>query len=519
MRIRVSIILIAVVLLSTSHPLSGKELPKIAVWDLVAGNITPSYAQDLTSILVSEITKLGKYEVYSQDIVRTLAGWTAERMQLGCTDTKCLTALGQMDIAKLISGRIGKIGNRYSVSLNLFDTQNAKAENAVSEFGRTEDELIDLVQVAVRKLLAAEVEPSQDRAQVGILKQQMEETRKIEEERKKLEAEKQALAKDRPLREPKSVPKTKPIEFSYSIFFPAPHENTVLAGEWAKEIERRTNGRVKIKLLPGGTLTPADKCYDGMVKGISDIGMSVLGYTRGKFPLTEVIDLPLGYKSGAEATRLVNRYYHQFKPKELDEVKVLYLHAHGPGILYTKKAVRKLEDLKGMRIRSTGLSAKVVSALGGVPVAMPVGETYDALQRGMVEGSIGPMESLEGWKWGELVKYTTESFGSAYSTAFFVAMNKEKWNALPTDVQAIIERINKEWAEKTGRLWDEIDKSSRAYTLNLGNQILPLSREENQRWANTVQPILDEYVSAMRPKGLPGEDALQFCLEELMKGQ
>ena len=138
----------------------AKELPKIAVWDLTPGDIKATYAQDLTSILVSEVTKLGKYEVFSQENVRTLAGWTAERMNLGCTDSRCLTALGQMDIAKLISGRIGKIGNRYSVSLNLFDTQKAKAENAVSEFGRSEDELIDLVQVAVRKLLG-ETGPTQ----------------------------------------------------------------------------------------------------------------------------------------------------------------------------------------------------------------------------------------------------------------------------------------------------------------------------------------------------------------------
>jgi hypothetical protein len=138
----------------------AKELPKIAVWDLTHGDIKPAYAQDLTSILVSEISKLGKYEVYSQENVRTLAGWTAERMQLGCTDTKCLIALGQMDIAKLISGRVGKIGNRYSVSLNLFDTQNARAEKSVSEFGRSEDELIDLVQVALRKLLGVEVSPA-----------------------------------------------------------------------------------------------------------------------------------------------------------------------------------------------------------------------------------------------------------------------------------------------------------------------------------------------------------------------
>jgi hypothetical protein len=139
---------------------NAKDLPKIAVWDLTSGDMKEAYAQDLTLILVSEISKLGAYEVYSQENVRTLAGWTEERLKLGCSNTQCLTALGQMDIAKLISGRIGRIGDRYTVSLNLFDTQNARSEKAVSEFCRSENELIELVQVSVRKLLGVEVSSS-----------------------------------------------------------------------------------------------------------------------------------------------------------------------------------------------------------------------------------------------------------------------------------------------------------------------------------------------------------------------
>src|SRR4030066_1566986 len=158
------------------------------------------------------------------------------------------------------------------------------------------------------------------------------------------------------------------IKLNYSVFFPAPHKNAVLATEWAKEIGKRTNGKVQITVFPGGTLTPADKCYDGVVKGISDIGFSVLAYTRGKFPLTEVADLPLGAKSALASTRLINEFYKKFKPKEFDEVKVMYLHGHGPGILHTKKAVYKLEDLKGMKIRCTGLAAKISTQLGATPV-------------------------------------------------------------------------------------------------------------------------------------------------------
>jgi hypothetical protein len=152
---RLSFIILAFLLFLPAAS-KAKDLPKIAVWDLAPREIKGTYAQELTSILVSEIAKMKKYEVYSQENVRTLAGWTEERMKLGCSGAQCLTALGQMDIAKLISGSVGKIGNRYSVSLNLFDTQNSKAENAVSEFARSEDDLIELVQVATRKLLGVE---------------------------------------------------------------------------------------------------------------------------------------------------------------------------------------------------------------------------------------------------------------------------------------------------------------------------------------------------------------------------
>jgi len=310
-----------------------------------------------------------------------------------------------------------------------------------------------------------------------------------------------------------------PIKLNYSIFFPAPHKNTVLATEWAQEIEKRTNGAVKITMFPGGTLTPADKCYDGVVNGLSDIGMSVLGYTRGRFPLTEVIDLPLGYKNGLAATKLVNLYYQKFKPKELDDVKVMYLHAHGPGILHTKKPVKTLEDLKGMKIVCHGLSAKVVGALGATPVAMPMPERYDALQKGVAEGGANPIESLKGWKLGEVIKSTTENFGSAYTTAFFVVMNKDKWAALPPDVQKVIEQVNAEWIEKTGKGWDEIDKEGRDLTLSKGNQIVSLTKEEDEKWAKLVRPILDEYVTNTKAKSLPGDEALKFCLDELKKLQ
>jgi TRAP-type C4-dicarboxylate transport system substrate-binding protein len=305
------------------------------------------------------------------------------------------------------------------------------------------------------------------------------------------------------------------VRLNYSIFFPASHRNSVLAAEWASEVEQRTGGRVKVTLFYGGTLTPADKCFDGVVKGISDLGMSCLSYTMGRFPLSEVLDLPLGAKSGRAATRLVNDFYARFRPRELDDVQVMYLHAHGPGLLRAKTPVRSLAELKGLKIRATGTSAAIVSALGAAPVAMPMSDSYDALSRGVTQGILCPTESLQGWKLGEVVKYSTLDYGAAYSITFFVVMNKARWSSLPADVQKAIEQVNAEWIERTGSSWDEMDKAGEAFAAGLGGTLIALPADEDARWAAAMQPLFDQYVADKSAKGLPAAEALKFCRERL----
>jgi TRAP-type transport system periplasmic protein len=305
------------------------------------------------------------------------------------------------------------------------------------------------------------------------------------------------------------------IKLNYSCFFPAPHKNSLITEAWCKEIEKRTNGKVAIAYFPGGTLTPAAQTYDSVVKGIADIGFSVFAYSRGKFPLMEVIDLPLGYKSGTQATELINAFYAKFHPKELDEVKILFLHAHGPGVLHSKTPIATLEDMKGKKIRATGLASKIVTALGGAPVGTTMPETYDALRTGVAEGAMAPVESLKGWKWGEVVSSTTLNYASAYTTGMFVIMNKAKWAALPPDVQKVFTDVSQEWIGKQGRTWDEIDVEGLDFIKAKGSKIITLSKEEDARWAEKVKPLLDEYVESSTAKGLPGAEALKFCLDFL----
>jgi len=307
----------------------------------------------------------------------------------------------------------------------------------------------------------------------------------------------------------------KQISLTFSNFLFAEAQNSVLAERWCREVEKRTDNKVKISIVHGGKLIPGPKIYDGVANGDIDVGMSVFAYTKGKFPLTEVIDLPIGHTSGYVSTKLINAFYQKFRPKELDNVQIMYITAHGPGVIMTKKQVSKLEDLKGMKIRATGTSGKIVGALGATPVVTTMGEAYGALSKGIVEGVMSPIEGLEQWKFQEVVNYVIESPSAAYTSAFFVVINKAKWNALSADVQKTINEINQEWTEKQGRQWDEIDNVGREYGIKRGTKIIKLSKEEEERWGKAVKPLLDEYVKETNQKGLPGQEALEFCMEFL----
>ncbi len=292
---------------------------------------------------------------------------------------------------------------------------------------------------------------------------------------------------------------------TYSIFFPSSHLQYKTAERWKKEVEKKTGGRIKITMFPGGTLTKAKNCYDGVVKGISDIGMSCFAYTRGKFPVMEACDLPIGYSDGETVSRAVFEFYKKIRPKELDNVKVLYIHGHGPGFLHTIRPVNKLEDLNKMKIRATGLSAKVVSSLGAVPVAMPQGSTYEALKRGVVEGTFGPVEVLKGWRQAEVIKFTTDTSKIGYTTTMFVVMNKEKWNKLPDDIKKIMNEISEKWVLEHGRAWLESDKNGKKYSMSLGNNFITIPDSDIKKWKKRVSPVIKEYIKSADNKGLDGK--------------
>ena len=153
----------------------------------------------------------------------------------------------------------------------------------------------------------------------------------------------------------------KVIKLKYSDIYAPADKNGMLAQQWCKEVEKRTNGRVKITHFPGGTLTPPPQTYDSVVKGIADIGHTLAAYSAGRFLLTEVLGQPIGFHQRIPGHNDRNEYYKKFKPKEFDNTKIMYIHGHGPGMFQTVKPVSSINDIKGLRIKANTENAAIAT--------------------------------------------------------------------------------------------------------------------------------------------------------------
>ena len=312
----------------------------------------------------------------------------------------------------------------------------------------------------------------------------------------------------------------RPITLTYNNFFPAAHIQSKLAQTWCQEVYERTNGKVIVEHHPGQKLTPAAEVYEGVVQGKSDLGFSLLPYTAERFPVMGAVDLPLGYTSGKVATAVANEVYRKFKPKELSDTKVMYLHAHGPGVINTRgKAVRRMEDMKGLRLRTHGTTERMVAALGGVPVRAPMPQLAQMLKKGVVFGAIHPVEALDGWKLAEWENYFTACYAISNTSTFYVVMNKDTWNALPKEYQVIIDEINNEWVVQHGEAWDTSDAVGLRVFLNKGSTVIGLSAKEAARWKRAVAPIIKDHVKYLNKQGLNGQEIVDFTINTLNKMQ
>ncbi len=188
----------------------------------------------------------------------------------------------------------------------------------------------------------------------------------------------------------------------------------------------------------------------------------------------------------------------------------MYVLATGPGDLFTTDPVRNLDDLQGMKIRAAGLSADTLPLLGATPEAMPQPDAYEAIQRGLVDGNLAPVEVLKGWRHAEVTSYLTRT-PFLYNAGFFVTMNQEKWEGLSPDIQEIFLDVNERFFEEVAAgLWDAQNEDALEWAIaETGQEVIELDEEEMERWIERVRPIQEDFVSKMNELGHDGEKILE----------
>lgn len=293
---------------------------------------------------------------------------------------------------------------------------------------------------------------------------------------------------------------------------------------WVKKVEEAAKGKLKIQIYPSQTLSKGKDNWNAVKSGIADIGWCFHGYWPGMTDLADVISLPaLPFTKAEKGSEVLWRLYKKFPSiqRQFQENQILLLYTSTPYLLITtKKQVKTVEDIKGLKIRMTGgPPTDQMKALGGVPMLIPMPGNYIALQKGTIDGMGVPWEAIHGFRLYEVVKYYTDTpFPAVY---FSIAMNKNKWNSLSKDVQdAIMSVSGLEGSKFWGHNFFDTAKDGVYEKAKEGGfeiNFYDLPANERARWLEVGgKPIWDQWVKKMKNAGHPeAQEILDSALEML----
>ncbi|NLT22043.1 MAG: TRAP transporter substrate-binding protein [Syntrophorhabdus sp.] len=301
---------------------------------------------------------------------------------------------------------------------------------------------------------------------------------------------------------------TASIVLKYANFPPASTFPCIQMERWAREVEKRTGGKVKVQTFPGGTLLPAKNIFDGVAAGMADIGNFAMSYQPGRFPLSEAIDLPVGFRNARAASMALFDLIQKHQPKEFAKVKLITVFTCPPADIMTKMPVRSLKELKGMELRTSGTGTDVLKRIGAIPIGMPQSEAPEAIQKGIVKGNVSSMEILKDFNFAAYLPYATEA--NLFVVSFAVVMNKDRWDSLPGDVKKTIDDLAREQAEWTGAYVDDHVKEALEWSKKrYSHQVTRLSAADQSDIARLTKPMIDDYVRRVTSQGLPGGEIMK----------
>lgn len=297
----------------------------------------------------------------------------------------------------------------------------------------------------------------------------------------------------------------------YAHFMPAQSwQQTKMFEAWAEAVDEASDGELDVKIFPAQTLGKAPAGYDNAKNGVADIAWTVQGYTAGRFPLSQIMELPGLFKTGEVGSCAFQKLYDSGAlDEEYKDTHVLFVHTHAPGQLHMgEKPVKTIADLKGMKLRRpTTVIGTLLGELGAEPVGLPAPTIYENLERGVIDGYMLTWESVEAFRLAELTKYHTD-FGF-YSLAFVTTMNKRKYENLSDKAKAAIDaNSGMKWSLVAGKGYDDADAAA-IESLKATSETFEIPDAEMAEWQAAADRAKEIYLSELDGKGLPGTETYE----------
>jgi TRAP-type C4-dicarboxylate transport system substrate-binding protein len=291
---------------------------------------------------------------------------------------------------------------------------------------------------------------------------------------------------------------------------------------WADKVQKDSGGRIKIERYAAMQLGgKPPELYDQAKDGLADIVWTVNGYTPGRFPRSEVFELPFMMTNAEAVSRAYwDMFVKHMKDTEFAETKIIGTWVHGPGMFHTKNPVNNPGELKGMKIRG---GSRVINILlekvGATAVGLPVTGVPEALSKGVIDGTTIPWEVTTALKVPELVKNHTEFSGKAlYTITFVLAMNKAKYDSLPADLKKVIDdNSGQEFSAFAGKTQAGADGPARAKAVEMKNNIITVSEADTAKWRELSQPVYDQWATDVTAKGIDGKALIKEAQDLIAK--
>jgi TRAP-type C4-dicarboxylate transport system substrate-binding protein len=322
-----------------------------------------------------------------------------------------------------------------------------------------------------------------------------------------------------------ATPRAQTIELK--IHHPLPVSSTVhqkVLLPWCETLKKQSGNRLQCRIFPsmqlGGTVP---QLIDQVEDGVVDVIWTLPGYSPGRFPRTEVFELPFMIRDAGGASQALWDYVHRYDMAEFSKMHLLALHVHGGGVFHTiNRPVKRQRDLHGMKMRApTRQTTRFMAILGATPIGMPVTQVPEALAKGVIDGTLLPYEVMPAFKVDELTRYHSEpgpDQPKIYTSVFVLAMNKARYDALPEDLRKIIDANSGiELSARIGRIFAEAENANRALLPVDSINVIPA--DEIARWQRLGQPIVDGWVRDVTGTGADGKALLRSARELIAKYQ